>query len=321
MSQPNSQHVTTGQKIHKEYPVNIFLKGALCTFTTIFATNIHAFGSSPPSDGGGDIPTYPTPKPDQNPDPKAPPSSYDPQKDPAYNGYKYRPGQGYTVKKYKLPPKPSCIREVTRTITVNGTFDGKGCLYTFKGKGQGKSYKEICFAPKEISEGMPPMFYLNPGATIKNLQIECALDGIHTSRNNTIDNVFFRDVEEDAITAKENIIIKNSQFWFCNDKCIQMNSANKVTVRNNKFFYTSSAVLANYGRNVKVRGNYFYETKNAIRSRTKESIVVAKNNTHENGDCHLMAQDKGVLEDRGGNKTTGVKKKICEENRGRVVEK
>jgi lysophospholipase L1-like esterase len=251
----------------------------------------------------------------------APPSNYDPKKDKAYDGYKYRPGQGYTVSKYKLPPRPTCIKEVTSTINVSGTFDGKGCLYIWKAKGQGKKYQDICFAPKEISEGMPPMFVLKSGATLKNLEIECALDGVHTTKNNTIDNVFFRDVEEDAITINENVTVKNSQFWFCNDKCIQMNRAQKAVIENNKFYYTTSAVLANWGRGIEVRGNFFYNTKKAIRSYTKDSYVITENNSQDGGDCHLVAQSKGILEDWGTGSVKNVKKTRCEEGGGKIVSK
>lgn len=244
--------------------------------------------------------------------------SYDPKSDPAYSGYKYRPGQGFSVGKYKLPPKPACVKEVKGTINVSGTFDGKGCLYTFKGSAKGKSYKELCFAPKEISEGLPPMFKLNAGAILKNLQIECALDGIHTTRNNTIDNVIIRDVEEDAITIEEHVVVKNSQFWFCNDKCIQMNRAKNSDILNNKFYYATSAVLANSGSNIDVNSNYFYQTKKAIRSRQSISLVRATGNKHESGSCFLSAQDKGVLEDLGGNTASGVSSRVCELNGGKV---
>jgi len=249
-------------------------------------------------------------------------NNYDPKKDPAYAGYKYRPGQGFTQAKHKLPPRPSCVKEVKTTIRVSGTFDGKGCLYTFKGKWKNKSYKELCFAPKEIAEGLPPMFDLQPGARIKNLQLECALDGIHTSKNNVIDNVFFRDVEEDAITLGENIAVKNSSFWFCNDKCIQMNRANKASITNNKFYYAQgTAILANYGYNIEVQDNYLYQTKWGIRSRTSKSLIKATKNTQEGGECMLMAQDKAILEDWGVNSASSVKSKKCEVNGGRVITK
>lgn len=247
---------------------------------------------------------------------------YDPKKDPDYNGYKYRPGQGFTVSKHKLPPKPSCIKDVKSTISVSGTFDGKGCLYRYKGKWKGKSYKDICFAPKEIAEGMPPMFNLKPGAKLRNLQIECALDGVHTSKNNVIDNVVFRDVEEDAITIDENVTVQNSTFWFCNDKCIQMNRANKATIINNKFHYAAgTAVLANYGYNITAKGNYLYNAKYGIRSRTSKSLVKASDNTQEGKGCMLVSQDKAILEDWGNNKAASSTTYKCEINGGRVVKK
>lgn len=248
--------------------------------------------------------------------------SYDPQKDPDYNGYKYRPGQGFSVSKHKLPPKPSCIKDVKSTISVSGTFDGKGCLYRYKGNWKGKSYKEICFAPKEIAEGMPPMFNLKPGAKLRNLQIECALDGVHTSKNNTIENVIFRDVEEDAITIDENVTVKNSTFWFCNDKCIQMNRANKANIVNNNFYYVGgTAVLANYGYNITANNNILYNAKYGIRSRTNKSLVKASGNTQEGKGCLLVSQDRAILEDWGGNKAASSTTYKCELNGGRVVKK
>lgn len=246
-------------------------------------------------------------------------SGYDPKKDPAYAGYKYRPGQGFTVGKHKLPAPPACVKEVKSTIKVTGTLDGKGCLYTFKGKWKNKSYKELCFAPVEIAEGMPPMFELRPGAKIRNLEIECALDGIHTTRDNVIENVTFRDVEEDAITLEKNVTVRNSTFWFCNDKCIQMNRADKATITGNRFYYATSGVLANYGYNIDVTSNVFYKTKKAVRSRTSKSLVRAKGNQIDTADCGLSAQDKGVLEDLGGNTYANVKSRHCKLNGGRVV--
>ncbi|MEO5667475.1 MAG: pectate lyase [Bdellovibrionota bacterium] len=250
-----------------------------------------------------------------------PNSGYDPQKDDAYEGYAYRPGAGYTVAKYSLPAKPSCIKIVTSTIKVTGIFDGGGCLYTWKAKGDGRDYKDICFAPEEISEHMPAMFELQDGATLKNMQIECALDGIHTTKNNIIDNVIMRDVEEDAITIKENVTITNSQFWFCNDKCLQMNSANNVKILNNKFYYARSAILANWGHNVEVRDNDFYQTKRAIRSETERSYVISENNSHDTGDCHLLAQKKGLLDNWGVGSLKNVKQTLCEEDGGKIVTK
>ena len=166
------------------------------------------------------------------------------------------------------------------------------------------------------------MFNLKPGAKLMNMQIECALDGIHTSRNNTIENVFFRDVEEDAITATENVTIKDSQFWYCNDKCIQMNKASNVTLSNNIFNYVGgTGILANWGYNITVKNNFLYNAKRGIRSRTSKSLIRAQNNKQDGGNCFLEAEDSGILEDLGSNVSTGVKNHKCESTGGRIISK
>ena len=246
---------------------------------------------------------------------------YDPQTDPAYDGYRYRPGEGFDLGRFRLPPKPECQREVTETIEVTGTFDGDGCLYYWTARAGGMSHTDICFAPDEVSEGLPPMFDLRPGATLRNVVIECAPDGIHTSRDNIIENVIMRDVEEDAITAEENVTIRNSEFWFCNDKCIQMNRANGVEIYGNRFYYATSAILANYGADVSVHDNFFYDTRRAIRSRTANSDVTARDNTHEIGQCHLWSQDDAVLYDEGGESLSGVDARHCVMSGGRIIER
>jgi len=147
-----------------------------------------------------------------------------------------------------------------------------------------------------------------------NLHLECALDGIHTSKNNVIENIVNRDVEEDAITIGENITIRNSSFYFCQDKCLQMNSANNVTIENNKFYHATSPILANYGKNVVVRGNSFYEVKKAIRANKRDGVasqIRASGNTIKTADCGLMSQNGGKVIDEGGNKFSNVAQTTC----------
>lgn len=217
------------------------------------------------------------------------------------------------------PAKPACVVKVSNTITVgaNKTLDGKGCLYTWRGKG----YPSHCFAPKEISESEPPMFILQPGANLKNLQMECALDGIHTTRNNTISNIVNRDVEEDAITIGTNIVIENSEFWFCQDKCLQMNRASNVIIRNNKFYHAQSPMKANTGREVQVYGNQFYNVKKAVRSAQSISTIYASGNFVKRADCYLSAEEKGLIVDQGGSKFNSVKMKTCTSDGGKITVK
>ncbi len=205
--------------------------------------------------------------------------------------------------------KPSCVKSVTKTITVseNKVFDGKGCLYSWRGAG----YPSKCSASAEISENEPPMFKLMPGAVLKNLQMECALDGIHTTRNNKIQNIINRDVEEDAITIGTNILIENSEFWFCQDKCLQMNRADGVVIRNNKFAHSLSPMKANTGKNVQVYGNLFYNVGKAIRAEQSISRITAKSNKVKRANCYLSAEKSGTIVDQGGASLSSVSKAHC----------
>ena len=211
---------------------------------------------------------------------------------------------------FQPPKRPSCVKVVTKTIEVTGTLDGKGCVYTWQGAG----YPKYCRAPQEINEHQPAMFNLHPGAKLINLQMECALDGIHTSENNVIDNVINRDVEEDAITIGRNITIRNSRFYFCQDKCLQMNTASNVTIENNYFYHSNSTILANYGTNITVRNNYFYQVRKPIRAVSRagvNSVVNASGNHIYGADCGLLSEVKGKVIDGGGNTFINVDKKIC----------
>jgi hypothetical protein len=213
--------------------------------------------------------------------------------------------------------KPSCIIQVKSTITVssNKVLDGKGCLYTWRGAG----YPDKCQASAELSEKEPPMFVLKPGATLRNLHMECALDGIHTSSNNKIQNVVNRDVEEDAITIGTNILIENSEFWFCQDKCLQMNRADGVIIRNNKFFHANSPMKANTGKNVQVYNNYFYNVNKAVRAEQSISKIIARENVVKRAKCYLSAEGKATITDEGGAELSSVEKAHCTLNGGKII--
>ena len=106
------------------------------------------------------------------------------------------------------PAKPACVVNVKKTIKVKGTLDGKGCLYQWRGAG----YPGKCHKADEISEGEARMFVMERGATIKNLQMECSLDGILMNDNTTVENIINRDCEEDCVTTKgKNNTIKNKK--------------------------------------------------------------------------------------------------------------
>ncbi|MEN9722468.1 MAG: hypothetical protein RJB38_454 [Pseudomonadota bacterium] len=211
--------------------------------------------------------------------------------------------------RYQPPSPPGCVREVRQTIVVNGVFDGGGCLFTWRGEG----YPKYCRAMMS-PEGLPPMFYLKPGATLRNLQLQCALDGIHTTENNLIENIINRDVEEDAITIGKNITIRNSRFYFCQDKCLQMNSASNVRIENNSFFHSSSPILANFGTKIKVLNNRFYHVRTAVRARMRNGVkssIEAADNQVKQANCGFQETNGGRIKDKGGNTFKNVDKKEC----------
>ncbi len=92
----------------------------------------------------------------------------------------------------EIPPATGTV-QVDKTIVVKAgeTFDGGGKLYQ-AGPSLGDGGR---------SEGQKPVFILENGATLKNLQIAGA-DGVHAYGDATVKNVWWKDVGEDALTKK-----------------------------------------------------------------------------------------------------------------------
>jgi len=205
----------------------------------------------------------------------------------------------------KLPPIPSCIVKVKNTVKVKGVLDGKGCLYRWTGK-----YADKCHAEKEYSENVPSMFDMEPNSTIKNMHIECSPDGITTNDNTTIENVVVRDCEEDCLNTKgKNITIKNSKFYFGQDKCFQMNKAENIKITNNEFNYcargiSGSGATQGGARGVIITGNKFLNNDIAIRAQSNHEFFI-KNNTCKNSNEFLETVDKAVIYDGGLHKLEG----------------
>ena len=77
---------------------------------------------------------------------------------------------------------------------------GKNTTYTFDGGGK------VFQAGKALgdggqSENQKPVFILEPGATLKNVQVAGG-DGVHTRGDATLKDVWWKDVGEDAMTMK-----------------------------------------------------------------------------------------------------------------------
>jgi pectate lyase C len=106
------------------------------------------------------------------------------------------------------------------TITVSsGTFDGGGKSY---GSNIGNGSQD---------EDQPAVFELLSGASLTNCKIvPPAGDGIHVNGNNTVSNVTFTDVGEDAISMRSSapggtVRITNCSFSNGEDKILQVNKA------------------------------------------------------------------------------------------------
>lgn len=207
--------------------------------------------------------------------------------------------------KKKLPPEPSCKKNVDKTISVSGTFDGKGCMYVWTGKNASK-----CHGDEEVSEKEARMFVMKPGSTLKNVVIDCSPDGIEMDDNTTIDNVFIRDCGEDCVTTGgKNNVIKNSKFYRCDDKCIQLNGPASVKLSNNEFHYGKiplggSSHSSGGAHPIEVSGNKFFDSKTVILSQRNHEFHV-KNNEARNIECFFETKEEGVVYNEGEQKISG----------------
>jgi len=126
-------------------------------------------------------------------------------------------------------------RTITHTILVRQgtTYDGQGETLIAEGMGDGSQ-----------DEGQKPLFLLEPGATLKNVTIGFpGCDGIHMLGDNTLDNVNWPDVGEDAASVRSyfpggDINISNGYANNAADKVFQFNRECVVRVTN----FTSSNI-------------------------------------------------------------------------------
>ncbi len=162
---------------------------------------------------------------------------------------------------------PEKIISVSETIRVGPaeTFDGGGALYDWIGPGDCSQ-----------NEGMPPMFELEAGATLHNLWMRNAPDGIHIRGSGvTIDTIVNVDVCEDAISISkgrsgeihQNIVIENSMFFDCEDKAIQITRGRDILIRNNEFHSCAKPIrLKEQAYNIEITGNKIAGARTGIKT-------------------------------------------------------
>ncbi len=169
-----------------------------------------------------------------------------------------------------FPRAPKEVVRVSKTIKLLGTeFDGQGRLYLWEGKGECSQ-----------REGQPPIFDLRGNAKVKNLTILNAPDGIHLRGNhNTVENVTFLQVCEDAITFNEGngSVVRNSRFYNCQDKAVQVNTKQSLELSDNFFAACGCALRlvgfgASAGSLVTLENNTFWKVGDAVRPNDSELL-------------------------------------------------
>ncbi|NGN69925.1 pectate lyase [Streptomyces sp. A7024] len=123
-------------------------------------------------------------------------------------------------------PKPTGEQAVSKTISVDGTYDGE--LKRFYGEGE--------LGDGGQDEGQPAIFELEDGAVLKNVVIGTpAADGVHCKGSCTIENVWWEDVGEDAASFKggsgsAEYTVTGGGARKADDKVLQFNGAGTLTV-------------------------------------------------------------------------------------------
>src|SRR5882724_7377595 len=128
---------------------------------------------------------------------------------------------------FEFPMSVGADQKLSKTMIVTD-FDGKLTRYIGTGDlGSGGQ-----------AEGQDPLFLVKAGGSLKNVILGApAADGVHCEGSCTIDNVWWEDVGEDAITleGKDSSIvyrISNSGARMARDKVIQHNGAGTLYVKN-----------------------------------------------------------------------------------------
>ncbi|KAH8666918.1 pectate lyase-domain-containing protein [Xylariales sp. PMI_506] len=139
-------------------------------------------------------------------------------------------------------PASSGAVSTSKAITVSGTFDGGMKKYD--------RYPVVCEEQTETGEA-DAIFILEAGATISNVIIGPGqAEGIHCRGTCTVNNVWWQDVCEDAITFEQDSgtsYINGGGAFAADDKIVQFNGFGTVSIKN---FYAED-----YGKVARSCGN------------------------------------------------------------------
>ncbi len=103
------------------------------------------------------------------------------------------------------------------------------------------------------SEGQDPVFRVENGATLRNVVIgNNGADGIHTYNGAVLDNIYWMNVGEDAMTIKSSgtTTVSNIEGYDADDKFFQVNAASTLNVTNCIIHRAGKALRQNGGTHV-----------------------------------------------------------------------
>ena len=210
--------------------------------------------------------------------PSAPPSPSSPS---APSGTAPTSGAG---KPTEIPPATGKVI-VNEPIVVKAgqTFNGEGKLYQ-AGPSLGDGGQ---------SETQKPVFILEPGAKLENVQVAGG-DGIHTRGDATLTDVWWKDVGEDAMTMKGpgNVKVIGGGAYAATDKIFQINAPGSLSIDGFTADGFGKAVRTNGGHDfpisIDIRNSVFRNGDEAVvRSDAKDakiniaSDVVIENTPHK----------------------------------------
>ncbi len=169
-----------------------------------------------------------------------------------------------SVKPTEIPPaKGTVIVNEPIVVKAGVPFDGGGKLYQAGAKlGDGGQ-----------SENQKPVFILEPGATLQNVQVAGG-DGVHTRGDATLKDVWWKDVGEDAMTMKGpgNVKVSGGGAYNASDKIFQINAGGSLSIEGFTADTFGKAVRTNGGKDFPI------------------SIDI-KNSTFRNGDEAVVRTD------------------------------
>ena len=203
-------------------------------------------------------------------------------------------GGGTPSSKVDGPPPINGEKVVNQTIVVKAgeTFDGKGMHFkagpALGDGGQGESQK--------------PVFELEPGAKLKNVQLSGA-DGVHAQGDATLDNVWWRDVGEDAFTMKGegNVTVNGGGAFNASDKIFQLNHGGSFTLNNFTADTFGKAIRTNGGKDfpidITVNDSTFRNGEEAVvRSDATQAKIKLAGNTIEDTKFDVIAPQAAKVE-------------------------